>query len=557
MDVGADRGVGTSSAKEDATAPQSLTLTDLPNEVVVAILSTLCLCHHCSHDGTILRGGPVNVYMATQSNLTALSSMTKTGRAMRLLAQPVLHHGFPAAIYAARNGRFRLYQFVRTIAIRPDLASSVRFLALDTLVSHLAPCAPRTAADILPNDQEMEIIAQRASELGLSAPKDWDAAMIFDIHGIPQPANTCKFLQVDEPTAVFIAELAIGLCDKVQVVEFTQIRGICHPYMFHHIIKPLYGKRGLSNIHRLSIAGEYLRRREHWDDISGLDIRQLDGLAQHMPQLREVEVRCGFLLDPTATAQSIHPNTEIPVEFKSPRAVDLSVLVRLDLILCSATDAGLAALLANCANLQVFSYISMDNDVHARRRDFGTPLLPDGITKLLTRSVHLHRSLRQLTLEHYPMNETGAAGAYTSLQALEAVTEVHLGAIGLFSKPQDNPRYWAPAGPGLPALPQPLGSILPPNIATLNIFQVGDWKQRASDAVLKLLEVIRVEGRFRKLRQIRVWTDQLWPRPRVYGAPTSVVESWVPGIADEAAALGIEFCIDGPADEVIQRLRLT
>jgi hypothetical protein len=557
MDVGPDRGAATSSAKEDATSRQALTLADLPNEVVVAILSTLCLCHHCSHDGTILRGNPADVYMATQTNLTALSSVAKTCRAMRLLAQPILHHGIPAAIYAARNGSFRLYQFVRTIAMRPDLASSVRFLALDTLVSHLAPCAPRTAADILPNDQETEIIAQRASELGLCAPEDWGAAMIFDANDIPQPANTSRLLQVDEPTAVFVAALAIGLCDKVQVVEFTKIRGICHPYMFHHIIKPLYGKRGLSNIHRLSIGGEYLDRREHWDDISGLDIRQLDGLAQHMPQLREVEVRCGFLLDPTPTARLIHRNTEIPVEFKFPRAaVDLGVLVRLDLILCSATDAGLAELLANCANLQVFSYVSMYNGVHIRRRNFGAALLPDGITNLLTRSVHLHRTLRQLTLEHYPMNETGAAGAYTSLQALEAVTEVHLGAIGLFSKPQDNPHYYAPAGPGLPALPQPLGRILPPNTATLNIFQVGDWKQRASDAVLKLLEVIRVEGRFRRLRQIRVWTDQLWPRPHVYGARPSV-ERWVPGIADEAAALGIEFCIDGPADEVIQRLRLT
>ncbi len=553
IDVDCPSGDGQLFAR-DAARRHDPTFTGMPYELLVAILSALC--DNCGCEGTVLGGSRLEMYIATQSHLAALSSVSKTCRAMRLLAQPLLHRSFPAALYNARAGSFRFYQFVRTIATRPDLADSVRFLAFDTLVSHLVSCAPRTVSQILPNEREMDTIAQRAGQLGLSPPEDWANAMI--VNTWPTPAAESGFLEIDEQTAVFVAQLAIGLCDKVQMIEFTLIRGRCHKYMFHRIMNPFYASRNINDIHRLSVGSDCGKIPEHWNSIHGLDIRQLDGLGQRMPKLREVEVLFGFLPDPTPspTVPSAHLFADdVPVEFRPSWAVDLGVLVRLDLVHCSVSEAGLAGLLDNCANLQVFSCISVFNGAHLNYV-FGAPLFPDGVSSVLSRSGRLRTTLRRLTLEHQPMHQShGNARTYTSLQGLETVTEVHLGAMGLFSTLLDNRFFAIAPGSAPPVPPQPLSSILPPNIASLNIFQVGPWKRRASDAISKLLMAIRMEGRFRDLRRIRVWTHQFWPS--LHGYPKTIgVEEWDPTLADDAAALGIEFVIDGPADETIQRLRL-
>jgi len=181
-----------------------------------------------------------------------------------------------------------------------------------------------------------------------------------------------------------------------------------------------------------------------------------------MPNLREVEVLFGFL--PSLGDLWIYGHKfGIHAQSGLPQVVDLGVLVRLDLVLCCAREAELAALLAKCANLEAFSYISMENDSLS-----GHGLHPDEIARLLCRSDHLPRTLRWLTLEHHPMKDSPYASTYTSLQPLKAVEELHLGAIGLLTKPQDTSRYRLTDD--LPAWPQPLSSILPPNIASLNIF---------------------------------------------------------------------------------------
>ena len=251
MDSRPPRGDKQSSVKDAAAWPgPHAPFGGMPNELLAVVFAEFC--NHCK--GTTLRGDSVEVYTATQSNLEALTSVAKTCSAMRQLTQCVLHHGFPAALYVKKDGSFRFYQFVRTIAMRCDLAEAVRFLALDTFVHRLTTCAPRTTREILPNEEETTRITQMATRYDLSAPSNWVGAMSVN-PGNLQPADGVTFMQVREPTAVFIAQVAISLCDKVKVVEFTRVRGECHPYMFSQMIEPLYRTSALRNARQAAGVG--------------------------------------------------------------------------------------------------------------------------------------------------------------------------------------------------------------------------------------------------------------------------------------------------------------
>ncbi|KAM7196057.1 hypothetical protein V8F33_006349, partial [Rhypophila sp. PSN 637] len=99
-------------------------LLNLPNEMIIEICRSLCL--HCRHE----RIGELpeeDVAAGIQDQL-AISRLSRCSKTLRDIAQPILFHFF--ARLAQRASQKRLPAFVHTLLWRPDLASSVRSLAL-------------------------------------------------------------------------------------------------------------------------------------------------------------------------------------------------------------------------------------------------------------------------------------------------------------------------------------------------------------------------------------------------------------------------------------------
>lgn len=128
---------------DPSSSPFPLTLIDLPIEILSIICRNLCL--HCQHPDFVV-DLPDTVVDAAREDKRSLARLSRTCRALRPVAQPVLFHYYhsgnqPLLSEAGKWDRSRfdqgadndlLLHFLRTIINRPDLAASVRAVSLFT-----------------------------------------------------------------------------------------------------------------------------------------------------------------------------------------------------------------------------------------------------------------------------------------------------------------------------------------------------------------------------------------------------------------------------------------
>jgi hypothetical protein len=456
--------------------PRFWILDRLPVELKIVVCSQLCA--HCT--GTTCEYPSRNL-TELQENLDTLSSLSKTCRLLRNVAQPILHHHFP---FRRGYAITHLYLFIRTLTTRPDLASDVCMLSLECRLDPLYKPATLRNRYIARNDLDFEQVVQAATPFSLKPPGEWCPSL---------PPSRWLSSKAFE----FLAPLAIYLCKNSQAIDLYQplpLRVLRKT--FRHFKK----QHPLVNIERLCLSFSSLR----WP---GFNPGVLEDLNEYMPNLRTLQF------------YSVHTMDESDSIF---HRWDLSLLTRIDIIACRFPDDTIAMLLSSCSHLTDYTYISGFEN----RLDLREP-----VTKIIHDSCpKLHRTLRRLVLDD--IGDSRCKPVYTSIQSLVALEEVHLWAIGLFS--------WRTAQISLPkslqSEPEPLSRILPSSLTSLNILATENWIKQSSDLIVEFLEDIIQLRRapFPNLRTIHIWVNTqihtpqeakmmfLWDHVRIDGLATAV-----------------------------------
>jgi hypothetical protein len=229
------------------------------------------------------------------------------------------------------------------------------------------------------------------------------------------------------------------------------------------------------------------------------------------------------------------------------------------------TERQFAELLSATTSLEQLTYIPMPQNLLTPRWDpihgDTTLVAPGKVTAILNNHCpHLHKTLRQLTLEHFPLNDGAYRGVYSPLPNLTALRAACLGVSGLFLTPADHISV-ATAEGIVPTAPKPLAHLLPPHITALDIVTAGYWKERTAAALAQLLCDMQADKAcLSSLKAIRVWDKLLFvpdaPRqnhahpffPYWWSLGEEEVErerGWDLGVVGELAeAVGLEVAVN-------------
>lgn len=98
---------------------------------------------------------------------------------------------------------------------------------------------------------------------------------------------------------------------------------------------------------------------------------------------------------------------------------------------------------------------------------------------------------------------------------------------------------------------------------SLDIFEVGEWKGRVSNAIADLLHEMKDNSNILAgLKEIRVWEELIWdwldnyPRHDEFNEAIVTGEVWDPKLEDLATTVGVKFCIEPrPVPHMIRRLQ--
>lgn len=170
----------------------------LPIELKILVCSQLC--GHCTDPTCSYQTWSLS---ELQENLNTLSSLSKTCKLLRNIAQPILHHYFP---FRRGHTIAQLYLFIRTLTTRPDLASDVRILSLE--VANNANKKALRKSHLVYNNLDYERVVQAAARFSLQPPTadEWTPS---------SPPLSVRDLRAFE----FLAPLAVHLCKNAQAIE--------------------------------------------------------------------------------------------------------------------------------------------------------------------------------------------------------------------------------------------------------------------------------------------------------------------------------------------------
>ncbi len=342
--------------------PRFWILDRLPVELKIVVCSQLCA--HCT--GTT-RAYPSRKLTELQENLDTLSSLSKTSRLLRNIAQPILHHHFP---FRRGYAITHLYLFIRTLVTQPDLASDVCMLSLECRLDALDKPATLRNRYIARNDSDFEQVVQAATPFALQPPGEWYPFLP------PHRLLSSKAFE-------FLAPLAIYLCKNSKAIDLYW-----PPFL--HVLRRTFRhfkkQHPLVNIERLCLSFDSLG----WPRFNpGL----LEDLNEYMPNLRTLQF------------YSFHTMDELHSIFYR---WDLSLLTRIDIIDCRLSYDTMATFLSSCSHLTDLTYISGFVD----RREIREP-----VTKIIHDCCpKLHKTVRCLALDD--IGDTRSNPVYTSMQNL-------------------------------------------------------------------------------------------------------------------------------------------
>jgi hypothetical protein len=377
----------------------------LPTEIWVEIATFLCdHCQECSHHH------PSQELPQLFYNKAALSALAKTCRCLRDAIQPVLHHQFPFANYYYLHPKHRsvvdvtdrLYLFVRTLVMRPDLATAVKGLKLrgyEYITTYCEDLSPRPNL-IACNNPTLRHIIRAARCMGLTPPSEsgcW-------IHEADQRHERSYDIAQSLWVAFFV-RLVMCLSHKSRAIElFPDPTDNC--IQFRNDLQLLATQNYTRNVEHLCIRGEHTYTSD-WDWRShDLDLRYLMDWLTAMPNLKTLQVQFALLNNPSPDPDDIqgHPqdldNRQLPKGVaETDWGLHLGHLTRLDLVLCSVTEGRFAGLLSACTSLEELTYISMPNNIIKsqwfRSDPDGTDISPGKLTAILNdQCPHLRNSLR-------------------------------------------------------------------------------------------------------------------------------------------------------------------
>jgi len=552
----------------------------LPVEINIAIISLFC--KHCNLQD-LNTDYPSSFWnsKALNSALATLSALSKTCKLLQRQAQPILHHFFPGPSFCFQEptDRHRFYLFLRTLSSRPDLASAVRCLGFDGNKWDFPRCAPW-------DERGSKQIVRAALHCGLSLPPAW---FLNPSDATPSPYNKKK--QSDQSdhevkpsidvrsfeTHTFLILLALHLCQNAKVIDLCGLEndGVDHiPFNPTSISRIFFKNLQTFRVDNQPASVGFGCVRVHGDVVSGLfghqpslDLRRLAGLSECLPRVHTLHICLAFL---PAWSQNLADSDSEPALHHDPaglpRGLDLSLLTCLDLILCIMTEKHLGLILSGCVNLNDFTFVSMQFHTalsHPDRHVNQAAQAHEISSTLNLRCPGLHRTLRRLALEHLANDKVGYSGVYTSLKNFVGLEEICLGTNGLLTTLDDCHGLDSKRDGNRPEHPVPLADILPPNIVSLAIIEVGEWKGRVSSAIIDLLQEMKSNPTIlRRLKEIRVWENPIWnwldndPRRDDFCNMIVTGEVWDPKLEELARTVGVRFCIDPrPIPPVIHRLQ--
>ncbi|KAK3367658.1 hypothetical protein B0H63DRAFT_455736 [Podospora didyma] len=492
--------MATNQSISQSHAGRGFSILDLPTEIQNQICSKLC--NHCTDQyREFLLVGKSE---AARANKNALLSLSLSCQSLGLLAQRTLHHDFTLNCQCKNNlYNTKFFHFVRTLAMRADLARSVKSLNINlhNVGFNFRPggpgfvfTEPRVKSPFPLNDmQDLLILQERGREFRLTTPAGW----------IPPPSppgsdggfTVARMQQhprqwpLVSGRRMFAVNLALCLAENVEYVHLANMP--CLPTgMFEHfdsVPKDHILNNCLQRLHLLKVST--FTDNGHSGSAS---LSELASLLENRPNVRTLEVHS--LSGPVLQLADYLKNISI-----------------LDLFNVSYPATELWHLFSACERLKRLTFIQgrpkepLTPVMEARMREicgpkaFGNSLL----------GPHTRKTLRQLYIE-FPLRRNGKAVLDTSLSRMTGVRKLHLDGHALYNS--EAPRY---NGVGRPN--EPLSERIPLNLEQLHLFNVGRESGLTEDGLNEILKA-KKNGQFPKLWKITLKRFSIWGIK--YGAAT-------------------------------------
>ncbi|SPJ88932.1 uncharacterized protein FTOL_12827 [Fusarium torulosum] len=287
-----------SKAEALSSMPRSMTLTDLPEEVLSEIFSYFCL--HCCGEFNPDKGVGTPQQHKRQRpaqvrdkrswyslNKHALYSLALSCKALHPIAEAILYHEFaPGYGDSERSIYFsfelRIHPFMRTVGRRRDLAEKVRMISIDQTIAYRENC-----------EESLEALKQGASDLGIDLGAAWQRRVAEIRHDPDYPMDSYHRAWLDTLCSIFDPEYTwlAGPLRRLQLELIAMLIALL-PKLEH------IGLEGFWNFH-------------HFPD----DPLKVLGVTE-LPYLRSYEVRTDgfFILDKAVNLKELSIYNVTPSE---------------------------------------------------------------------------------------------------------------------------------------------------------------------------------------------------------------------------------------------------
>ena len=228
--------------------PPSPSLLGLPSDILGHVCAALC--PHCTRPATAAAS-------CDRRGIRALASLSRTCKALRDVAQPVLSHDL--------NPRSHI-RLIRTLLARPDLAACARTLCNDGCLADL-------------RDDDHPILEAAAARLGIALPEGWEL----------EPDDNADAVQ----SRVF--DVLLALVPGLDTLGYTR-------YMNLTPTELLVGSdTALPSLRRLHVS--------YWDTEGGFDLGECRELLRLAPSLEYLGARMCYAVRPglaLANVRALH-----------------------------------------------------------------------------------------------------------------------------------------------------------------------------------------------------------------------------------------------------------
>ncbi|KAK3690476.1 hypothetical protein B0T22DRAFT_441864 [Podospora appendiculata] len=386
-----------------------------------------------------LMGLPTEILYEIAQRLRLRSDMRDPGREpLRDIAQPILHQHFPLMTSVGRD-HARIFQFVRTLIERPDLAKGVRILGLDYSIPDR----------ISFSSQFFKLLPPTGPALAAQ-------------YNLEHPSNGSDDGQILE----FVRQLVLCLASEVHCVNVAGLTNHNIAFVHHTGIDEQHvPNSSLEKLTRLRVTGE--------------------SFYPFPRQFSERKPSC-LLLAHVTTLEMTYSTDMIHVMQGFTYPIHWDVITRLDFVFCYSLGPFFESILDNCPKLQQLTYISGDGvTAHDRppaewvRPSFynvhGNSVTPSQIFQVFPIAPdNPLQDLRALVLE-YPNEDWLWGPTLRPLTMLTSLEKIYLSSRALY-------------GIRIPFRTVPLAEILPAGIRHLGIFQIDTYPRSISEDLANLAE---------------------------------------------------------------------